>query len=273
MDDAAQICARLITAGAVRRSELPELDHPVVREQVERRLADCGFTLASSAYSDHYGVRLLADADSMVLDTASNLGLDSGACALITVLWAKLALQKRTASDQHVTPEGQGELLEERQRERAQAFQPSIRFDTLLHEFGRKLGGKVRLRAMLGHLKKMKFVEYRRLDEIRAGPLLELAIDGERMIGFIRSRVLSQSLERARDAGVAAPDPLAGLMQEVVRVLSEAGRALGIVELEEATGARRREVKQAVKALREEQRVETIGSGPRTAYRIPAAEG
>lgn len=272
MDDAAQICARLITSTAVSRIDLPELDHPVVREEVERRLAACGLVLASNAYSAHYGVRLPADADASVLDTPSNLGLASGTCALITVLWAKLALQKRTAADQQVTPEGQRELLEERQRERAQMFQPSIRFDTLLHEFGRKLGGKVRLRAMLGHLKRLKFVEYRRLDEIRAGPLLELAIDGERMIGFIRSRVLSQYLEGSGTSGDAAPDPLAHLIQEVFRVLSQAGRPLGIVELEKSIAAHRREVQHALRALREEQRVESVGSGFRTKYRIPAAK-
>src|SRR6266571_2313874 len=72
MDDAAQICSRLITAGAVRRIELPELDHPAVREEVEKRLGHCGFVLASSAYSDHYAIRLGADADNSVLDKPSN---------------------------------------------------------------------------------------------------------------------------------------------------------------------------------------------------------
>ena len=73
MDDAAQICSRLMTAGAVRRIELPELDHPAVREEVERRLGHCGFVLASSAYSDHYGIRLCLDADSSVLDKRPDL--------------------------------------------------------------------------------------------------------------------------------------------------------------------------------------------------------
>lgn len=272
MDDTAQVCARLIAAGAVRRVDVPELDHPVVREEVEKRLAHCGFVLASSAYSDHYGIRLVADADNSVLDKPSNLGLDSGTCALITILWAKLALQKRTAADQQLTPDMQGELLEETQREKEQAFHPSVRFETLVHEFGRKLGGKVRLRAMLGHLRRMKFVEYRRLDEIRAGPLLELAIDGERMIGFIRSRVLSQYLEKPSESMAAVPDPTAGLMHKIIAVLAEAGQPLSIAELENVMGVHRREIKQALRELREDQRVETIGSGSKTAYRILAKE-
>jgi hypothetical protein len=272
VDDAAQVCGRLIAAGAVRRIDLSELDHPVVREEVERRLAHCGLVLASSAYSDHYGIRLVVDADNSVLDKSSNLGLDSGTCALITVLWAKLALQKRTAADERFTPDDQGVLLAERQREKAQAFRPSIRFETLVQEFGRKLGGRVRLRTMLGHLRRMKFVEYRRLDEVRAGPLLELAIDGERMIGFIRSRVLSQYLENAGDSTGTVPDPIASLTQNIIRLLSEAGSSLSIADLERSTGAHRQEIKQALRELRQEQRVETIGSGSKTAYRILATE-
>jgi hypothetical protein len=270
MDEVAQVCARLITDGAVPRLDLPELDHPAVREEVERRLAHCGLVLASSAYSDHYGIRLVVGADSSVLDKPSNLGLDSATCALITVLWAKLALQKRTAADQQVTPDEQGELLAETQREKAQAFQPSIRFETLVQEFGRKLGGKVRLRTMLGHLKRLKFVEYRRLDEVRAGPMLELAIDGERMIGFIRSRVLSQYLENPSEAAGAVPDPIAGVTQKIIYVLSEASQSLSAADLERSVGANRREIKQALKELREDQRVETVGSGSKTGYRILA---
>src|SRR2546422_6653189 len=126
MDETAQICARLMTAGAVPRIELPQMDHPAVREEVERRLALCGLALASSAYSDHYGIRLLTGAGDFVQDKPSNLGFDSGTCALITILWAKLALQKRTAADQQITPDRQGDLLDDRRREQAQSFQPSI---------------------------------------------------------------------------------------------------------------------------------------------------
>lgn len=272
MDDVALICSRLITAGAVRRWELPELDHPAVRERVEECLGRCGLVLASSAYSDHYGIRLGVDADSSVLDKPSNLGLDAGMCALITVLWAKLALQKRTATDEQTTPDKQGELLLERQREKAQAFQPSIRFDTLVHEFGRKLGGKVRLRSMLGALKRLKFVEYRRLDEVRAGPLLELAIDGERMIGFIRSRVLSQYLETSADSGTPVSEPASSVNRAILQALSEAAGPLSIADIEKAVGAHRREITQAVKELREDQRIERVGSGSKSAYRIPGKD-
>ena len=271
MDEAVQICARLIALGAIPRQELPELDHPVIRDEVEKRLAQCGFALASSAYSDHYGVRLTSNADASVMDTTSNMALGADACALIAILWAKLALQKRTAADWQVTPLEQGELLADRRREHALEFRPSVRFETLVHEFGRKLGGRVRLKAMLGHLRKLKFITYRRLDDIQSGPLLELAIDGEKMIGFIRSRVLSQYLETSSEEH-APPESTTEWADRVIDVLTAAGQPLKVSEIESRSGVGRRELKRALRELREDQRVEAIGAGSKMAYRIRVKE-
>jgi hypothetical protein len=65
---------------------------------------------------------------------------------------------------------------------------------TLEGEFGKQLGGKTRLRGLLSQLRRLGFVLYRTYDEISAGPLMELGIDGERMTSFIRSRVLGELL-------------------------------------------------------------------------------
>src|SRR3990170_7755577 len=112
MDEAARICASLLSAGAVRRQEIPDLDHPEIRADVERRLSQCGLSLATSAYSDHVGLRLSpAVSDATVLDAASNRGLGADACSLLTVLWARLALQRRTAEDSRTTPGLQPALL------------------------------------------------------------------------------------------------------------------------------------------------------------------
>lgn len=195
MNEAARICARLIVAGAVPRSQLPELDHPAIRADVEEKLLACGLCLASSAYSDHYGVQIAVEvADATVLDAATNLDLRANACALLTILWARLALQARTAGDTHATPDQQQALLTETRADEANAYAPSIRFETLAGEFGAKLGGRTILKSLLGQLRKLKFVEYHHLDEIKAGPLLELGIQGEGMIAFIRSRVLGEML-------------------------------------------------------------------------------
>ena len=47
MDEAARICARLIVAGAVARKELPEIDHPTIRTEVEECLSRCGLAILS----------------------------------------------------------------------------------------------------------------------------------------------------------------------------------------------------------------------------------
>jgi hypothetical protein len=203
MNDTVRICSRLVTAGPVRRDELPELDHPQIRAEVERNLRFCGMCLATSAYSDYYGIKLVAEiADATVLDAPTNLGLGANACALLTVLWARLALQHRTAEDTQGVPTEQISLLPEQRREQAKDFQPSIRFETLAREFGPQLGGRTRLHVLVSQLRKLGFLSYHRLEEIQAGPLLELAIDGERMISFIRSRVLGQLLTvRTMDGG------------------------------------------------------------------------
>jgi hypothetical protein len=270
MNDAAQICARLLASGAIRREEIPELDHPVIRDEVESRLRQCGFQLASSVFSEHYGVRL--DSDSDVLDTPSNLGLGANACALLTVLWAKLVLQKRTASQTQATPDAQGELITAQRRDLVRDYQPFVRYETLAREFGRKLGGRSRLRVLLGQLRKLKFVTYHRLDEIQAGPLLELAIDGEKMIGFIRSRVLSQYLEKPVEFESAAGDSLDSGHDTINELLSKADQPMSIGELETRSGISRLELKRILKSLRENQQVETVGTGAKTVYRLRAVD-
>lgn len=195
MSDAAHICSRLIVAGTLPRKSLPELDHPQVRAEVEKTLAGCGLSLASSAYSEHWGIQLSTEtADATVLDTPTNLDLGTDACALLTVLWARLALQSRTAEDARSAPGQQPSLLPESRAQEARDYRPSIRLQTLEGEFGKQLGGKIRLRGLLGRLRRLGFVSYRTYDDISAGPLMELAIDGERMTSFVRSRVLGELL-------------------------------------------------------------------------------
>jgi hypothetical protein len=106
MNNAAQICARLLSEAAVLRSEFPELDYPEIRKEVERRLQEVRLSLATSAYSRYVGLRLTSEvtADSS-FDAASNLGLNADHCALLLVLWSYLSLQKRTATESRNNPE------------------------------------------------------------------------------------------------------------------------------------------------------------------------
>jgi hypothetical protein len=202
MTEAQGICALLIASGWIRRSDIRDLEHPQIRTEVEARLRSCGLSLATSAYSDYYGLRLASEVcDATVLDTPTNLDLSRDACALLTVLWARLALQRRTAEDTHDAPTMQPSLLPQQRAEQARSFTPSVRFETLVQEFGSRLGGRTRLRSLLSRLRRLGFIAYHHLDDIQAGPLLELGIDGEKMIAFIRSRVLGELLSRAQ------PDP------------------------------------------------------------------
>jgi hypothetical protein len=204
MTDVERICALLIASGWVRRNDIRELEHPQTRSEVETRLRSCGLSLATSAYSDYYGLRLASDiCDATVLDTPTNMDLGRDACALLTVLWARLALQRRTAGDTHDTPLIQSSLLPQQRAEQARAYNPSVRFETLAQEFGSNLGGRTRLRSLVSRLRRLGFITYHHLDDIQAGPLLELGIDGEKMIAFIRSRVLGELLLRAQTSSTA----------------------------------------------------------------------
>lgn len=190
-DAATHICARLLRAGAVLRAELPELDFPEVRREVERRLQAVGLVLATSAYSEHVGLRLAAEVTGdEAFDAASNLGLRSDACALLVILWARLVLQKRTAADTRELP-GQEALFPGGQSAAARNFQPSVRVEALVREFRSVLGGKSRILSLVTQLRRLRFLAGHG-EVIEAGPLLELGIDGERMIGFIRREVLAK---------------------------------------------------------------------------------
>lgn len=208
MNDAEQICARLIATGTLLRDDVRDLEHPQIRADVEARLNACGLSLATSAYSEYYGLRLRPEtADATVLDAPSNLDLKSDACALLTVLWARLALQRRTAEDTQQAPDAQASLLQEHQGEKARTFTPSVRFETIAHEFGSRLGGRTRLKVLLGQLRRLGFITYHHLDDIQAGPLLELGIDGEKMVSFIRLRVLGELLKHAEPSAADSERP------------------------------------------------------------------
>jgi hypothetical protein len=286
MDEVARMCARLLVHGTLPRRDLPELQHPVLRSELEERLRMCGLALATSAYSDHVGLRLAEEtSDASVLDAPSNLGLGADACALLTILWARLALQKRTAEDTRRTPSAQGDLLPEDQRAASAEYAPAVRFETLVREFGTRLGGRVHMKALVGRLRRLGFVRYDRLDAIQSGPLLDLGIDGERMVSFIRSRVLAQLLEARRtseagaevdgagEAGDGAPDAdTSALTDRVLRALETSDGPASIGELERSTGLARTQLRGVLRDLRVAGRVDMVGERAAARYSIRRAK-
>lgn len=266
MDETTLICARLVREGTVPRSELAALDQPDMRAEVERRLAGIGLTLATSAYSEHVGIRLAPEViGDRAFDAATSLGLKSDACALIVILWARLVLQKRTARSSRDTP-GQSELLAAYRTDAAKQFTPSVRFPALVHEFGHVLGSESHVRSLLTQLRKLGFAGGRG-DVVEAGPLLELGIDGERMVSFIRREVLSKVLEE-RETCPAAPgeDPGAQLLAVVDRL----GGQASISELERETQRARAPLLRLLRALIEEGRARKVGDRGAARYeRVP----
>jgi hypothetical protein len=255
MDEATLVCARLLREGTVPRAELSPLDRPDVRSEVERRLGAVGLVLATSAYSEHVGIRHSAEvtADD-AFDAASNLGLRADACALLVILWARLVLQKRTAHTTREIP-GQAELLGEHRTGATRSFTPAVRFAAIVREFGDVLGSATHIRSLVTQLRKLGFAAGRG-DVIEAGPLLELGIDGERMMTFVRREVLAQLLAE-REAGAPAEDDDPGV--SLLAVLDRLGGSAAISDLERETKEKRAVLKRRLQMLIDEGRVRREG--------------
>lgn len=268
MNDAARICASLLNGGPRLRTELPELDHPDLRREVESRLEAVGLVLATSAYSDHVGLRLSPQvAPAPEFDAASNLDLKADACALLVILWAKLVLQKRTAADSQETP-GQRSIFAGDEADEARRFSPRVRLTTLVREFGKVLGSRTRIKALVSRLRSLGFLAGRG-ETIEAGPLLELAIDGERMINFIRRQVIAGILEAETGDGRGDGDaPEDGPESRVLAALREAGGSAGMKRLSEIAGERPQRLRGALRALIEAGAVRKSGERGQTLYHL-----
>lgn len=261
MDEAARICARLLREGAVQRVELRALDHPDVRREVEERLERVGLTLATSAYSEHVGLRISsAITADPAFDAASNLGLHADHCALLTILWARLVLQKRTAVDREEAP-GQPSLLPSVRADEVRRFTPSVRMETLVREFGKVLGSRTHIKSLVSRLRVLGFLAGRG-ETIEPGPFLELGIDGERMIAFIRRGVLADLVAR-KEEPTAVED---GAEAQVLRVLGELGGTAAIAELARATGERPDRLRRVLRDLIAAGRVRKVGERAATRY-------
>jgi hypothetical protein len=274
VDAAISICARLLRAGAIPRTELPDLDFPEVRREVERRFQAVGLVLATSAYSDHVGIRLSSEvtADS-AFDAASNLGLRSDACALLVILWARLVLQKRTAADTRELP-GQSALFTGGQAAAARSFRPSVRLEALVREFRPVLGGRSRIQMLVTQLRRLHFLAgYGEV--IEAGPLLELGIDGERMIGFIRREVLAKLLAEREGTETEEEErqPAGAAASRILEALEKLGGSAAMGELVRETGEKRQRLRPTLKSLIAAGRLSLTGERRAARYHLTEAPG
>jgi hypothetical protein len=274
-DEAARLCARLLREGVVPRAQLPDLDFPEVRRDVEERLAAVGLVLATSAYSDHVGIRLSPEVTGdTAFDAASNLGLRSDACALLVILWARLVLQKRTAADTREIP-GQAELLTADRAGAARRFQPRVRLETLVREFRSVLGGRSHIQRLVSQLRRLRFLAGH-ADMIEPGPLLELGIDGERMVSFLRREVLTRLLEEREQAaakeGDATDDAPEGLAAHVLEALARRGGTAAMGELSRDTGALAARLRPVLHHLAESGRIHRTGDRGAARYHLATPE-
>ena len=275
MAAATLICARLLRAGAVPRAELPDLDFPEVRREVERRLQAVGLVLATSAYSEHVGIRLSPEATGdSAFDSASNLGLRSDACALLVILWARLVLQKRTATDTRELP-GQESLFTGERAAAARDFRPSVRLEALAREFRAVLGGRSRIQSLVTQLRRLQFLAGHG-EVIEAGPLLELGIDGERMIAFIRREVLAKLLAERAATGAGETedgDAVDGLAARILEILARLGGAAAMGDLVRETSARPERLRQVLRELMGAGRIQRTGERSATRYHLQLQRG
>lgn len=265
-EEAARVCAILLREGYVERDRLPELKNPTTKEAVEGRLRDVGLELVTTPYTPYYGVRQRADIESdEAFDSVSNESvLRSDACALLVILWARLALQRRTGQDRLETP-GQAALTIEGKVERAEDYEPTIRQEAIVEEFGDILGTKSHIKRLLTQLAGLGFIR-RRGSIISAGPNLELAIDGDRMMSFVRDRLISALLDRAGD--IPEADPTETLEHSLESLFRDQEGPFRIGELEELLEEEKDDIRTALGVLRDEDKVEKVGEGTNTAYRL-----
>jgi uncharacterized membrane protein len=282
MNEATRICARLLREGSVPRAALPDLDFPDVRHEVERRLGGVGLVLATSVYSEHVGIRLSPEiTGDTAFDAATNLGLRSDACALMVILWARLVLQKRTAAETRELP-GQGALFTREQAAAARSFRPRVRLEALVREFRPVLGGRSRIQSLVTQLRRLGFLAGYG-EQIEAGPLLELAIDGERMVAFLRREVLAklvaeregraaidQELEEngGEARGQRVLDALETLSGRAVEAIAELGGSAAMGDLARLTDAPASRLRRVLRDLEAAGRVRRTGERASARYHL-----
>ena len=212
-DEAAQLAAQLLA-----RRWLPRT-HPLVKRAlidtelwtaVGERLAAVGLRLVDNVYADHISVAMLRPAETAVfgetgLAANNNLDLPRDGVALLVVLWSLIILPKRqrqVARVDAVDP-GQGEMFATlKPVPQAESVAPVVSYKSLLADFGKQLGGQLRINTHLKQLKDHGFIT-RRGEDIAEGPLLDLLLDYDLLAPRILDGALADVLARSSDSVIA----------------------------------------------------------------------
>lgn len=209
----APLAARLLahrylprTDAAVRRV----LTDDTYRDELDRRLQAVGLKLLENPYAEHVAVGLMPNAESRVFgggDTwlSDNQGLPRDGVALLVVLWALIVLPKRERqiARRERNDEQSDMFAAEKPMPVGAAVSPVLSEDALFADFGRQLGGKMRMNTNLGVLARLGFI-VRKNKTIGEGPLLDLAIDYARLAPRIIEGTLASVLQAQLDAQAIA---------------------------------------------------------------------
>lgn len=200
----------LRTDSLVRRALTDDAFHAALTE----RLAACGLELVEHPYADNVCLRLKRDLEQPVFGRedswlSNNLGLKSDQVALLVVLWALLILPKRQRQIERREQSGA-----QQQAEMFTGGRPvpsgadlaiSVLEATLLADFGDRLGRSRIRQFSLPVLSRLGFIE-RRDGRIYEGPLLDLALDYNRMAGRVLDGALTELLGQRSHKALTGSD-------------------------------------------------------------------
>lgn len=215
---AQEVCAHLlIHRWLPKRSYRDLLIDDGLRTSVERRLAGVGLALVDSYTSNYFAVRLLPSVEADVrFDWATNARLQRGAVALLVILWTRLVLPRRVASDEARKRRLEaGEAGTEVKATREKLPTPTVARSALFAEFGHRFG-KTAFARYLGQLKAAGFVLENRAGDLREGPLLDNLVDGVTMARKLRDSVLWDLLAQGGHDEPVDGD-LPGMVEEAVQ--------------------------------------------------------
>lgn len=215
LDDAAMLAAQLLARRWLPRS------HPLVRRALidtelwaalGERLASVGLRVVDNVYAEHISVAMLRPAEVAVfgetgLAANNNLDLPRDGVALLVVLWSLIVLPKRQRQVARVDARlpGQGEMFAtDKPLPPAESASPAVSYKSLIADFGKQLGGSLRINTHLKLLKDYGFIA-RKGEDIVEGPLLDLLLDYDTLAPRILEGALAEVLARSTDP-LAAPE-------------------------------------------------------------------
>ncbi|MDO9012506.1 MAG: hypothetical protein Q7U78_11965 [Gallionella sp.] len=206
-DSAARLIARLIAQRYLPREDT-EIRRLLVdssfHDEVKQRLAACGLRLLAQPFAAHVSVALLRETEGAVFEQndtwqASNIGLPKDAVALLVILWALIILPKRERqlSSEAAQQDAQSEMFENvKLTPLAHEASRGIAVNVLLEDYGKLLGGRVRIQQFaLPQLSRLGFIDLRN-KVIHEGPLLDLAFDYAEMAPRILQGALADLLKQ-----------------------------------------------------------------------------